>query len=524
MTGPGSAVPYPLPLRGVEALGRLTLNVVQSLGRFGRFLAQALVLVFVPPFKLGRLIDRIHFIGSRSLTLVILTGSFTGMVLGLQIFLTLSRFGAEGFLGPAVSLALIRELGPVLCAVFVTGLAGSALTAEIGIMRITEQIDALTVMALSPMRYLAVPAIVAGVISFPLMTAIFDVVGIFGGYLVSVKLLGLSQGTYFGEMQTFVDLSDIMVGFWKALAFGILVPWVCTYKGFHCGHGASGVARATTAGGRALLRAHPGLRLRPGVPLAVIRVQKLYKAFGDQPVLRGLDLDVATAEIMVIIGRSGGGKSVLLKHLIGLLRPDSGAILVDGTDITRLRGAALDEIRRRYGVVFQGGALFDSMSVTDNVAFPLREKTRLSASEIKSRVEEKLEQVGLTGMGDKNPAEISGGMRKRVAIARALVNEPEVVFFDEPTTGLDPILVNTIHHLIQELHQKFRFTAVVVSHEIPEIFGIADRVAMLHEGLIVESGPAEAIQASANPVVRQFIQGDIEPVGRAAGVSAGGRT
>ena len=129
---------------------------------------------------------------------------------------------------------------------FVTGLAGSALTAEIGIMRITEQIDALTVMALSPMRYLAVPAIVAGVITFPLMTAIFDVVGIFGGYLVSVKLLGLSRGTYFGEMQTFVDLSDIMVGFWKALAFGILVPWVCTYKGFHCGHGASGVARATT--------------------------------------------------------------------------------------------------------------------------------------------------------------------------------------------------------------------------------------------------------------------------------------
>jgi phospholipid/cholesterol/gamma-HCH transport system ATP-binding protein len=255
----------------------------------------------------------------------------------------------------------------------------------------------------------------------------------------------------------------------------------------------------------------------------VIRVQKLYKAFGDQPVLRGLDLDVATAEIMVIIGRSGGGKSVLLKHLIGLLQPDSGAIAVDGTDITRLRGRALDEIRRRYGVVFQGGALFDSMSVTDNVAFPLREKTRLSSAEIRSRVEEKLEQVGLAGMGDKNPAEISGGMRKRVAIARALVTEPEVVFFDEPTTGLDPILVNTIHHLIQELHRKFRFTAVVVSHEIPEIFAIADRVAMLHEGLIVESGPAEAIQSSANPVVRQFIQGDVEAVGRPAGAATGGR-
>jgi len=244
----------------------------------------------------------------------------------------------------------------------------------------------------------------------------------------------------------------------------------------------------------------------------VIRVQKLYKAFGDQPVLRGIDLDVATAEIMVIIGRSGGGKSVLLKHLIGLLRPDAGTVVVDGVEITRLRGRDLDRVRDRYGVVFQGGALFDSMSVYDNVAFPLREKSLLAAGEIHDRVQEKLEQVGLTGMGTKNPAEISGGMRKRVAIARALVTEPEIVFFDEPTTGLDPILVNTIHHLIVELHRKFRFTAVMVSHEIPEIFEIADRVAMLHEGVIVEVGPPDAVRTSANPVVQHFIRGEIEAV------------
>ncbi len=242
----------------------------------------------------------------------------------------------------------------------------------------------------------------------------------------------------------------------------------------------------------------------------MIRIQDLYRTFGRQPVLRGLSLEVATGEIMVVIGRSGGGKSVLLKHLLGLLHPDSGRIMVDDTDITRLRGSALDKIRERYGVVFQGGALFDSMSVFDNVAFPLREKSRLGASEIGQRVEEKLGQVGLTGMGDKNPAEISGGMRKRVAIARALVTEPQVVFFDEPTTGLDPILVNTIHHLILELHRKFRFTAVMVSHEIPEIFSIADRVAMLHDGVIVESGSPDIIQASRNPVVQQFIHGDIE--------------
>jgi phospholipid/cholesterol/gamma-HCH transport system ATP-binding protein len=256
----------------------------------------------------------------------------------------------------------------------------------------------------------------------------------------------------------------------------------------------------------------------------VIRVQGLHKRFGAQPVLRGVDLDIATGEIMVIIGRSGGGKSVLLKHLIGLLRPDTGTIAVDGTEITRLRGRELDRVRERYGVVFQGGALFDSMSVADNVAFPLRERSRLGVAEIRSRVDEKLDQVGLSGMGHKNPAEISGGMRKRVAIARALVTEPEIVFFDEPTTGLDPILVNTIHHLILELHRKFRFTAVMVSHEIPEIFEIADRVAMLHEGVIVEVGPPETVRASANPIVQQFIRGEVEAAPAGQRREPGGQT
>jgi phospholipid/cholesterol/gamma-HCH transport system ATP-binding protein len=240
----------------------------------------------------------------------------------------------------------------------------------------------------------------------------------------------------------------------------------------------------------------------------VIRVKGLRKSFGRQTVLNGVDLEVPDGSITVIIGRSGGGKSVFLKHLIGLLRPDSGRIEVGGVDFGRLRGRALDEVRKRYGVVFQSGALFDSMSCRDNVAFPLREKLRLSRADIATRVDRGLEQVGLTGIGDKYPEEVSGGMRKRVAIARALVTEPEIVFFDEPTTGLDPVLVNTIHRLILELHRRLRFTAVMVSHEIPEIFEIADRVGMLHDGRIVELGPPAAIQASSNPVVQQFIRGD----------------
>jgi len=243
----------------------------------------------------------------------------------------------------------------------------------------------------------------------------------------------------------------------------------------------------------------------------LIKVQGLTKSFRRQPVLRGVDLEVPTGSIAVVIGRSGGGKTVLLRHLIGLLRPDAGSILVEGVDITRLTGHEIDGIRRRYGVVFQGGALFDSLTCAANVAFPLREKLRLGRAEVRRRVRDGLAAVGLEEIGAKYPAEVSGGMRKRVAIARALVTEPEIVFFDEPTTGLDPVLVHTIHNLIRDLHRRHRFTAIMVSHEIPEIFTVADSVAMLHEGRIIEAGPPAVIQSSANPVVRRFIHGEIEP-------------
>ena len=240
----------------------------------------------------------------------------------------------------------------------------------------------------------------------------------------------------------------------------------------------------------------------------MIKVSGLRKSFRGQPVLRGVDLEVPDGSITIIIGRSGEGKSVFLKHLLGLLHPDSGRIEVDGVDVTGLRGRAMDEVRKRYGVVFQGGALFDSMTCRENVAFPLREKLRLCNAAIAKRTDAALDQVGLSGVGDKYPEEVSGGMRKRVAIARALATEPEIIFFDEPTTGLDPVLVNTIHHLILDLHRRFRFTALMVSHEIPEIFEIADRVGMLHEGRILEVGPPAMIQASQNAIVRQFIRGE----------------
>ncbi len=184
--------------------------------------------------------------GSKSLMVILLTGAFTGMVLALQLFYILRKFGSEALLGPGIALSLIRELGPVLSALMITGRAGSALTAEIGMMRISEQIDALTAMALNPIRYLIVPNIVAGIIVFPLLAAIFDVIGIYAGSLVGVKLLGISSGTYFSLMEDYVNMEDILAGLYKSLSFGLIVSWICCYKGFHTGYGAEGVSKSTT--------------------------------------------------------------------------------------------------------------------------------------------------------------------------------------------------------------------------------------------------------------------------------------
>jgi len=220
------------------------------LGRMGIFLAKAFAFTVTPPVKLFLLIKQIQFIGFQSISVIFLTGAFTGMVLGYQGFNTLSRFGSDAFLGPMVGLSLIKEMGPVISALMVTGRAGSSITAEIGIMRISEQIDALELMGLNPYRYLIVPRVLAAIVCLPLLTAIFDVVGIFGGYLIGVKLLGMSSGVYFGEMISYVEMKDVLEGLVKSLNFGVIIAWVCCFKGyyagFYSGFGAEGVSKATT--------------------------------------------------------------------------------------------------------------------------------------------------------------------------------------------------------------------------------------------------------------------------------------
>ena len=242
----------------------------------------------------------------------------------------------------------------------------------------------------------------------------------------------------------------------------------------------------------------------------MITLRNVHKSFGAQKVLDGLDLDIPDGKITAIIGPSGEGKSVLLKHLIGLLQPDSGAVEVDGESILDLRRSELNRIREKFGMLFQNVALFDSMTVFENVAFPLQEKTTLSKEEIRDRVLSALEDVGLKNIENKFPDELSGGMKKRVGLARAVVLNPKIILFDEPTTGLDPIIKRAIHQLIKDTHAKFGFTAVIVSHEIPEIFDVAQNVAMLFRGKILQHGTPDDIINSTDPAIRQFISGSLD--------------
>jgi phospholipid/cholesterol/gamma-HCH transport system ATP-binding protein len=241
-----------------------------------------------------------------------------------------------------------------------------------------------------------------------------------------------------------------------------------------------------------------------------IQLRGLFKSFGPKRVLEGLDLEVAGGESMVVIGASGTGKSVTLKHIIGLLKPDSGSVVVDGVAIEGLDNRAITEFRRRFGMAFQEGALFDSMNVFDNVAFPLRRLSHKSPSEIRRRVEECLAMVRLEGVGGKDISELSGGMRRRVGFARAIAHEPEILLFDEPTTGLDPVTTALIGEVIRDIGERLQRTMVTITHDMQVAFRVADRIAMLDRGKIIAEAPPEEFKQLSDPRVQQFIHGEAE--------------
>lgn len=239
----------------------------------------------------------------------------------------------------------------------------------------------------------------------------------------------------------------------------------------------------------------------------MIKIIDLKKSFRDKKVLDGVNLEIEKGKITVIIGRSGEGKSVLIKHIIGLLRPDSGKILFEDMELTAMKERDFNEILKRFGMLFQGAALFDSMTVAENVGFPLKEHTDLNDDDILKTVSEKLRRVGLVGVEEMMPADLSGGMKKRVGLARAIVMDPEIVLFDEPTTGQDPIMSDSVADLILETQRALKTTYVVISHDISLTFKIADKIAMLHEGRIIEEGTVEEMKNNSDPILRQFLEG-----------------
>ena len=239
----------------------------------------------------------------------------------------------------------------------------------------------------------------------------------------------------------------------------------------------------------------------------MIEIKNLHKSFGANKVLRGINLDIDTGETLVIIGRSGCGKRVLIKHIVGLLYPDEGSVKVEGKIVDEMSMKELYELRTKFGFLFQGSALFDSMTVEENISLPLVEsKRKFSIAEMDKMVSEKLEMVGMSGVQNLKPAELSGGMKKRVGLARALITDPDYIFYDEPTTGLDPIMSDSIDELIKELTEKLNSTSIVVTHDMYSVKNVADRVAMMHEGKIYFFGTPSELLSSKNPIIKEFIQ------------------
>lgn len=245
-------------------------------------------------------------------------------------------------------------------------------------------------------------------------------------------------------------------------------------------------------------------------PKTKIRVINLHKSFADNYVLRGVNLEIREGESMVVIGGSGSGKTVLIKCIIGLIKPDKGEIYVDGIEITSLNEKELNEVRKKFGMLFQWGALFDSMSVWENVGFGLKHHKKLKDEEVRRIASEKLSLVGLRNVEDLMPSELSGGMKKRVSLARAIAMEPEILLYDEPTTGIDPIMADTINELIIQMKKKLNVTSITITHDMKSAYKVGDRIAMLFQGKIIEIGTPEEIKNSKNPIVRQFIEGKSE--------------
>ena len=458
-------------------------------------------------------------IGWRSTPLIATSGLAIGVVLSMHTRASLERFGAEAMIPAGLAIALIRETGPLVTALLVAGRVGAGIGAELGAMKVTEQIDALEAVAVDSFKYLAVTRILACILAMPLLTTITDFCGIFGGFLAEFTISGMSWDLYFNRAFSLIQFSDFIPATFKTAVFGMIIGTIGCYLGFTTTQGTEGVGRTATrsvvlvfdpdhrdqrGAGPADLLPLPGQRV---MDEPAIRLDGVTKAFNGRKVLDNVTLEIAEGIGFCLLGRSGTGKSVTLKHIIGLLKPDKGHVYVHGKDVPSLPARELAGVRKTMGFLFQSAALFDSITVGENVAFPLRRHTDWPDEKIRSVAKAKLADVGLDKDYDKMPGDLSGGMRKRAGLARAMALDPDILLADEPSAGLDPITADEIDELLVDLKKKGT-TLVMVTHNIPSARHVADELAMLHEGRVIARGTVEELDRSDNELVRAFMRSD----------------
>jgi ABC transport permease subunit len=446
--------------------------------------------LFKKPFYIVDLIKQMDIIGVGSLPIVLLTGFFTGGVLILQTFPTLAYYSIQNVAGRSVATSLMRELGPVLTALMVSGRIGSAISAELGSMVVSQQIDAMRALGTDPNRKLVAPRLLALILMLPLLTVAADIFGILGGGIVASFIFNQDWNIFFTSVRTGITIEDIIGGIIKPIFFGLIIGSISCYKGLTTTNGTVGVGRSTTSAVvlssivvivfdfffRARCKRFSASNTfdrqqsfnfmvysdteeitenveiveeelepqdlevavdEPERIVPAIEFRDIHLSFDDTKILNGISFIVRRGETKIILGRSGGGKSTIIRLILGLIKPDSGQILIDGENITNYTEVEMMEVRRKMGMVFQDGALFDSLPVYDNVAYRLHEQG-IKEVEVENEVRRMLRFVNLEEAIDKMPAELSGGMRRRVGIARALIGDPQIVMFDEPTAGLDP--------------------------------------------------------------------------------------
>ena len=469
-------------------------DFMKSLGKFILFIGQLFVRRETFNTYLVQFFDECIKVGYKSVFIIIIISAFMGAVTTVQTAYNLvSPLISHPIIALVVRDMTLLELAPTIMAIIYAGKVGSNLSSEIGTMRITEQIDALEVMGINAASYLALPKIIASVVMFPVLVIISGFVTMYGGYITATITNVISGNDFITGIQMDFNPFQVVFALIKAVVFGFLVASISSYTGFYVKGGALEVGKASTG---AVTNSCIGIVVADFLlayllaPLLkhMIEVKNISKSFGDKSILKDISLTFKKGKISMIIGASGTGKSVLLKCIVGLIMPDSGILLYDNRKFAKSNKEVQTQIRREMGMLFQGGALFDSQTVEENIMFPLNMLTKLSLEEKKERINAVLVRVGLENINKKMPSEISGGMKKRVGIARAIVNNPNYLFCDEPNSGLDPQTSIKIDNLIKDITEDYNITTIVVSHDMNSVLQAGDVINFMHQGEIIWSG------------------------------------